>query len=143
MLKILVPVDGSEASLRAVDYVVNKTQRYKDGLDVHLINVQPPLPYGGQVSSLVGHHTIEEYHKEEGLKALEPARQKLDAAGVKYHYHIAVGEPAEVIAQYAKEHGIEQIVMGTRGRGAVSGMLLGSVATKVLALSEVPVVLVK
>lgn len=143
MLKILVPVDGSDASLRAVDYVVKKMQRYKDGLDIHLINAQPPLPYGGQVSSRIGHDKVDEYHKEEGMQALQPARQKLDAAGVKYHYHIAVGDPAEVIAKYAKEHGIEQIAMGTRGLGAVSGMLLGSVATKVLALSEVPVVLVK
>jgi nucleotide-binding universal stress UspA family protein len=54
-----------------------------------------------------------------------------------------VGEPAEKIVQYARENGCEQIFMGTHGRGAVSKVLLGSVASKVVALSDVPVVLVK
>lgn len=143
MLKLLVPVDGSDASQRAVDHVATKMQWYKDGAEIHLINAQPPLPYGGRVSSLISHDKVDEYHKEEGMTALQPARQKLDAAGIKYHYHIAVGEPAEVIVRYAKQHGVDQVVMGTRGRGAVSSVLLGSVATKVLAMSEVPVVLVK
>jgi len=74
---------------------------------------------------------------------LQPARAKLDAAGLKYQCHILVGEPAEKIVQYARENGCEQIFMGTHGRGAVSKVLLGSVASKVVALSDVPVVLVK
>ena len=143
MLKLLVPVDGSEASQRAADYVIRKMQLYKDGIDVHLLNVQPQLPYGGHVSSAVGHTAVDEYHKEEGAKALAPVRQKLDAAGIKYHYHIAVGDPAQVIARYTQERGIDQILMGRSGHGAVSDMLLGSVAAKALELVDVPVVLVK
>lgn len=143
MLKILVPVDGSDTSQRAVGHVISLTQLYKDGADIHLINVQPSLPFGGRVSAVVGHGNIEEYHREEGMKALQPARQMLDAAGVKYHYHIAVGDPAEVIAQYGKQHGIDQVVMGTNGRSAVASVLMGSVAKEVLAKALVPVVLVK
>ena len=143
MLKVLVPVDGSEISQRAIDHVMKNAENYKDKADLHLINVQPSLPFGGHVSSVVGHSTVEDYHKEEGEKALQAVRQKLDAAGIGYHCHIAVGEPAEVIVHYARQHAIEQIVMGTQGRGAVASALMGSVARDVLANSPVPVVLVK
>ena len=143
MLKLLMPVDGSQASQRAADHVIQKMQSYKDGLEIHLLNVQPPLPFGGHVSSVVGHTPVDQYHKEEGMKALALVRQKLDSAGIKYHYHIAVGDPAEVVARYTKERGIDQILMGRSGHATVSDMLLGSVATKVLELSDVPVLLVK
>ena len=140
-MKILVPTDGSETSLRAVDHVINKSQR--DALDMHLINVQPPLPYGARASSVVGHDNIEEYHRQEGLKCLEPAQHTLEAAGIKYHCHVAIGDPGAVIAKYAQEHGIDQIVIGTHGRGAVATVLMGSVAKEVLEKATVPVVLVK
>jgi nucleotide-binding universal stress UspA family protein len=140
MLKVLVPVDGSEQSQRTIDHLI-ATAQYKDGAEIHLINAQPPLP--GRATAAVGHANVEDYHREEGLKALKTAQERLDAAGVKYHCHIAVGDPAKVIVQYAKEHAIEQIVMGTHGRGAVASALMGSVAKEVLADSPVPVVLVK
>jgi nucleotide-binding universal stress UspA family protein len=143
MLKILVPADGSEPSQRAVEHLITSMSSYKDGADVHLINVQPPLPFGHRVSSVVGHGSIDDYHREEGQKALQPARQRLDAAGIKYHSHIAVGDPADVIVQYAKEHAVDQIVMGTHGHGRIATALMGSVAQKVLENAHVPVVLVK
>ena len=143
MMKVLVPVDGSETSQRAVDHVIANMQHQKDQADIHLINVQPPLPYGGQASSVVGHSSVDDYHREEGEKCLKAARQKLDGAGVKYHCHIAVGDPAEATVRYAQQHAVDQIVMGTHGRGAVASALMGSVAKEVLAKSSIPVVLVK
>lgn len=143
MLKLLLAVDGSDCSGRAVDHFIERMNWFKGGLEIHLLNVQNPIPYGNRVSSVVGHEKLQEYHQEEGLAALKQARAKLDKAGVKYHHHIGVGEPAEIIAQYAKEKGCDEIVMGTRGLGTVQGMLLGSVATKVIHLASVPVMLVK
>lgn len=140
MTKILVPVDGSAASMRAIDHLI-ATPQYKDGAEIHLINVQPPLP--GRAAAAVGHANVEEYHRDEGLKAMQPAQQKLDAAGVRYHSHISVGDAAKVIVQYAKEQAIDQIVMGTHGRSAVASVLMGSVAKEVLSCTHIPVVLVK
>jgi nucleotide-binding universal stress UspA family protein len=141
MLKMLVPLDGSESSIRAVDHLIKKFGWYKDGVEIHLLNVQHPFP--AHVASHLGHDKVQQYHREQGLAALADARKKLDAAGIKYHYHIGIGDEAEVICKYAKEKGVVQIFMGTRGLGSVSGLLLGSVATKVIHLTDAPVLLVK
>jgi nucleotide-binding universal stress UspA family protein len=143
MLKFLVPVDGSEPSIRAVERLAGHLGWFKEPVEVHLINVQPKVPYGGRAAAVVGRDKLDRYHEEEGTKALTPATQKLDAARVKYHRHIVVGDDAEEICRYAKDKGIDQIYMGTRGLGKVSGLVLGSVATKVVQLAPVPVLLVK
>lgn len=142
MLKMLVPVDGSASSDRAVDHLIRKSSRFKDPVEIHLLTVQPPI-VSGNVRMFISHEQLNEYYQEEGLKALKPARDKLDAAGLKYVFHIGLGDPAEVIARYAREKGCDQIFMGTRGMGSISNLLLGSVATKVIHLADVPVVLVK
>jgi len=139
----MVAVDGSEPSSRAVDHLIRQVGVLKEGAEIHLINVQHPLPYGGRVSSVVGHERIAQFHREEGMAALKGAMKKLDAAKIKYHHHIGVGAEAEVICQYAKDKGCDYILMGTRGLGSVSNLVLGSVANKVIHLSAVPVLLVK
>jgi len=62
---------------------------------------------------------------------------------VSYTEHVGVGEAAEFIAHYARDRNVDQIVIGTRGRGAVAELLLGSTARKVLHLVDEPVLLVK
>lgn len=141
MLRLLVPIDGSENSVRAVDYVLRTIGWYRDSVEVHLLNVQHPLP--GDVSMFIRGDQIKQYHQEEGAKALAPARAKLDAAKVPYVSQVIVGDAPEVIVKYAKEKRCDQICMGTRGLGHVAGMLLGSCTTKVIHLSHVPVLLVK
>ncbi|MEW5865134.1 MAG: universal stress protein [Pseudomonadota bacterium] len=137
--RVLVPVDGSECSNRAVEFLARKAKYYAEPLEVHLLNVQHPFP--GTIRGV--HRQAQEAHHEEGMKALAAARRILDEAGVPYQHHIAVGEPADTIVRYVKEKAVDQVVMGTHGRGAVVGLLLGSVASKVLQLVEVPVLLVK
>jgi YjbE family integral membrane protein len=141
-LRVLLPVDGSEESLRATDHLIKQSGVLRAPLEVHLLNVQIALRQG--VSSFVSGEQVESYHREEGEKALARARAKLDAAGVKYQAHVLVGEePGAVIARYAEENKCEQLVMGTRGLGSVAGALLGSAATQVISLVKVPVLLVK
>ena len=142
MKKILIPVDGSENSLRAVQSVINQAKDAAAQMEIHLLNVQPPV-ITGDVKMFVSQEAINAYYHDEGIKALASARAAFEAAGVPYVFHIGLGHVAETIAAYAKEKGCDQIVMGARSLGALTGLLLGSVTTKVVHLAEVPVTLVK
>lgn len=141
MTKILVPVDGSDSSANAVKAAI---QWFKDRgeLDLHVITVQPPI-LSGNVSRFVSAQTINDFYQEEGRKALSVVEPLLKDAGVKYQEEIITGQVAQTIAEYVKTHGIDNLIMGTRGLSPVSGLLLGSVTTKVLSLVNVPVTLVK
>lgn len=130
MLRFLVAVDGSAHAGRAVDRLLKQLGFYKERPEIHLLNVQLPLP--GDVTMFIPPRQIEKFHQKEGLKALASARAKLDGANVPYVFHIRVGDPASVIANYANEQSCDQIVMGTRGMGSVAGLVFGSVATKVV-----------
>ena len=141
MLKLLVPVDGSENSVRLAEYLVKWLQRLAEPAEVRLINVQPALH--GEIGMFLSKEQIRNYHHDEAIQALQAARDRLDQAHVPYTFHISVGDPAEVIVQFAREQQCDQIVMGTRGMGKFASLLLGSVASKVIQLAEIPVMLIK
>ncbi|HQT26770.1 MAG TPA: universal stress protein [Burkholderiales bacterium] len=138
---MLIPVDGSKAALRAVDHVIGTAGLYEGRVEVHLLNVQFPI-LSGNVRAFVSEGKIEEYYREEGMKALQEARDRLEAAGVACHVHIGVGNVAETVLRYAKETGCDQICMARSGMGTISGILLGSVAGKLAQVSDIPVLLV-
>lgn len=141
-MKILVPVDGSDCALRAIEYVIRNAALAKDATQVYLLNVQWNVA-AGNVKLFINQETINDYYREQGMAALQSARAALDAAALPYQYHISVGTPAEAIAQYASQQNVDQIVMGRQGQGRLHSLLLGSVVSKVLHLVECPVVLVK
>ena len=138
-MKILIPVDGSDNALRAVRHVLDTRHWYSTPIDVHLLNVQPPVA-SGAVKMFISKDQLQEYYEEEGQAALTKA---VRGAGLECHARVGIGDVAATIAGFAKSEGYDLIVMGTRGMGAVGNMVLGSVATKVIHLSPVPVQLVK
>ena len=141
-MKILLPVDGSECALRAVDQLISHSAWFRDMPEIHLLHVHAPIPIG-RVQAHVGKETLHAYYLEESQASLLEAQQKLDAAGCAHTTHIHVGQPAEVIAKLAAEQGCDLIVMGTHGRGGIAGLVTGSVANRVLHLASCPVLLVK
>lgn len=141
-MKVLIPVDGSANAVRAVEYVIAQAENLKNAPEVTLLNVQWKLDTGN-VKLFINQETINDYYREQGAAALAQARAKLDAAGLAYTYHVSVGSPAEGVVQYAQEHQIDQIVMSAHGQTTLSSLLLGSVASKVVHLSRIPVLLVK
>lgn len=140
MTNVLIPVDGSESSLNAVKKAIHWGK--KSDWSLHIINVQPPLVLANP-ALYVAADTIEEYYREAGLEIIAQIKPLLDASGVKYKSTITTGSAAHLIADYAKENDIDQIIMGTRGLGAVSGLFLGSVTTKIITLVDIPVTLIK
>jgi nucleotide-binding universal stress UspA family protein len=146
MPSVLVPVDGSDNSARAVEAACRQVA-HQPSVTVHLLNVQAPN-HSGVVRKYLSQDLIDKFHQEEGETALRSARARLDDADIAYTSHVEVGDVAQTIARYVRELHCDQVIMGTRGLGsggiaAISGLLLGSIATKVLHLVEVPVTLVK
>ena|SRR5689334_20689403 len=142
-MKILIAVDGSEHSLDTVQYSIKHARWYREALDVELLYVQPPLPYEGRAGAVVGQEQVRRYYQEEGEAALAKPRELLEAAGIHYTPHTLVGPVAESIVQLAKQLNCDQIVIGTHGMTAAATVLMGSVATRVLSLSTIPVLLVR
>lgn len=135
---ILVPIDGSQNALRALKHAA---ERIRNSAHSHLLllNVQPAMPS----SRLVSRAMINEHHARMAEEALAPARKLVERLGVTYDCYSKVGDPAAEISTFAEKTRSVEIVMGTRGLGRVRGLLLGSVATKVISLAKVPVTLVK
>lgn len=141
-IKIILPVDGSACSLRAVDQLIVHIGWFREVPEIHLLHVHPPIPIGG-VLAHIDKETLHAHYLEESQSALLAAQNTLDAAGRFHTTHIHVGQPAEVIARLASELACDMIVMGTHGHGAVAGLITGSVANRVLQQAKCPVLLVK
>ena len=142
MLRVLVPIDGSENALRALRHIITTRDLYREPIELHLLNVQIAVA-SGAVKMFINKQQLNDYYREEGTKALAAARALLDQAGIGYQHHIGVGEIATTIVGYATDKHCQQIVMGSRGGGGFSGVLLGSTAIRVVQLTDVPVLLVK
>lgn len=141
-MKILLPVDGSDCSLRAVDHLIAHSAWFRDVPEVHLLHVHPPIPIG-RVQAHVGKETLHGYYLEESQSHLLAAQQKLDASTLAYTTHAHVGQPAEVIARMASDLNCDLIILGSHGRSGVAGIVMGSVANRTLHLASCPVLLVK
>ena len=142
MLKALVPVDGSDCSLAAVRHVI-KLVRDREPLDIHLLNAQPP--FHGDVTAFVAPSVVRDFHADESEKALAPARALLAAAGIAYSTHAVVGHAAQAIVDWARKLGCDKVIMGTRGHGAVTQLLIGSVTHETIRRMDasIPITLVK
>ena len=143
MSRILVAVDGSSHSTKVAKAVIEQASAYKQQPDLHLAYVHLPVPTLGGLIKPVGHEALQRYYLEEGEDALRAAKKLFDRAKLPCQLHVMVGPVAETLAAEAKKLKCDMIVMGTHGMGAMSGLLLGSVATKTVHLARCPVMLIR
>jgi nucleotide-binding universal stress UspA family protein len=141
-MKILFATDGSPCALAALKSLLGKLDRFRAPLEIVLLNVHPPLPYRA-AAGWVGAEAVARYYAEEGEAALADSRRVLEAGNVVFATVRSVGDAAHEIVAEAASAGCEFIAMGTQGHGALANLVIGSVTTKVLALSTVPVLLLK
>lgn len=142
-MKFLVAVDGSPASLRAVNLAIEFTT-VRQQASMVLLNVQN-LPMLGltEAAGIIPAAWIEEEEERVGEEVLKGPMAACQAAGVLFTARSERGAPAATIDQIARAENVDHIIMGTRGLGSIRGLLVGSVATQVLHLVDVPVTLVK
>lgn len=143
MRRLLVAYDGSDNSKRALQYVVDLARDTGMALQIHVVNVQhEPIIYGEYVTSAM----IDELNNSLMAKSrsvLDEAAAMLQAGGLTCETHTQLGNVAEQINDAVKRLGCDTVVMGTRGLGSFTGLVLGSVASRVIHEVSVPVVLVK
>jgi nucleotide-binding universal stress UspA family protein len=134
---ILLAVDGSEYSHRAIEYARSLTELY--GANLWLVHVF------SNTSDLLGYEDFEKLYakrKSAGQAVLDSAKKILGSTTFKVHEELLEGSEAEAILSTAENNQVDLIVMGTRGFGAVKGLLVGSVSRKVIHLSNCPVMVV-
>ncbi len=141
-MKLLVACDGSKTSLRAVRHAIKLAVSLTGTTRISLISVHDDIALR-YASRFVGKDTIEEYLRDESETDLAAARKALDKAGIAHDMIIRRGHVAAEIADAAARGRFDMIVMGSKGRGSLAGLLVGSVATRVIELSAVPTLLVK
>lgn len=142
-MKILVAVDGSKPSLKAVQLLVDHSDWYRSPPEVELVTVHLPVPQLPRMGIAVSKTQVERYYREESEAALAAAKKKLAGAGIPYQARLLVGPVAETIVQHAKDKRCDLIYIGSRGMTAVGKALIGSTASKVLHIAETPVLLVR
>lgn len=141
MLKFLIPIDGSEQSERAVKHVI-RLAGCPESVKLYLLNVRE-WTKSWEVGRFLNKQEIARMQQSEGEVDLRSARALLDQAGVDYEASVVAGPVAQTIANFAQQQGCDHIFMGSHGRGGLAGLLLGSVATKVIHLTRLPVTVVK
>ena len=142
-MKILVATDGSKPSLHAAKYAARLIGQLSPGdHSITLLNVHDDAAFA-HAKSFVGSQAVADYLKETGEKELRPALRVLDKAGVPHSIAQRTGHISREIVDCAKSGRFDLIVMGAKGRAAFADLLLGSVAQRVLATADTPVLLVK
>lgn len=142
MKRILVPCDGSDNALRAVRYAATQATASRQPVEVELLHVLEPVTVATLASAL-SEEKLDSRFPAGAQRALQPATEILEQAGVAYRVHCRLGAPAPQIDAQARESGCDAVIMGTRGMGPIASIVLGSVANQVVNLSDVPVTLVK
>ena len=140
-MKILLPIDGSEYSKNAIDFVASRTTVLGNNPTIELLNIQVPLP--ARASRLVGREALDRYYEEEADKVFTSARKVLKRDNITVTEAYRIGAPDEMIAQEADKLPADLIVMGSRGLTSLKGLIMGSVTTGVLARTKCPVLLLR
>ncbi|MDM0045059.1 universal stress protein [Variovorax dokdonensis] len=140
-MKILLAVDGSEYTQRMLDYL--GTHKESLGANSSYVVLTAVFPVPPHPASFLSGPVLRGYYDDEARKVLDPIRAYLGQHGFAAEYAHRVGRPADEICAFAEQGGFDLIVMGSHGHGALGNLVLGSVATQVLARCSTPVMLVR
>jgi nucleotide-binding universal stress UspA family protein len=141
-VKILLAVDGSSYTKKMLAYISTHAELFgQAGNDFHAFTVEPAVP--PRARSALGSEVVNQYYAEDSEKTLAPVCKFLARHGIDAKSSYKVGHAGEEIAAMANKGKFDMVVMGSHGHGALASLMMGSVASRVLANCEVPVLLVR
>jgi len=142
MMKLLIAIDGSDQARRAIE-AAGRLAKHGASVEAVLVHVRESPAYYGELPPF-DFQSIESGLRQRQAELLEAALAQARSIGLQpVTTQAAEGQAAQEIVRLAAERGVDCIVMGTRGMNALGGLLLGSVAQRVVHLASVPVMLVK
>lgn len=139
-MKILLAVDGSPYTKKMLAYLATH-ELFTQGNEYTVFTVQPMLP--PRARAAVGKEIVEQYYTDETEKILAPVTKFLLRHGIDAKTSWKVGHAGEAIAKFADSGKFDLLIMGSHGHGTLVNLVMGSVATAVLAHCKVPVLLVR
>jgi nucleotide-binding universal stress UspA family protein len=147
--KIIVPIDGSEHSDRALDYALDLAEKYS--AEIKLLSVAQPVVATGPMfltqtmlspaSTTMYVKEIEAAHEKMLANAFKKAKET--KPNINISKQLVNGRPADKIVEIANEEKFDVIVMGSRGTGGIKEFFLGSLSDRVADEARCPVLLVK
>lgn len=141
-MKILLAIDGSSYTKQMLAYLVEHKELFANAAQEYtLMTVVAPLPT--RVNAALTKEVILKYYADEADKITEPVFKFLAMHDIHPRIISKVGAPGQIIAQVAEDEKFHLVVMGSHGHGALGNLVMGSVATQVLANCRVPVLLVR
>jgi len=140
-MKILAAVDGSSYSKRMLAYLAAHDEWLGAQHDYTLLTAVNALP--PRAVSALDKTTVKGFYDETAEKVFKPLRSFFEKQRIKASFVSKVGPAAEVIAEAATKGGYDLVIMGSHGHGTLANLVMGSVATKVLANCGTPVLLIR
>ncbi|WP_372657403.1 universal stress protein [Hydrogenophaga sp.] len=140
-MKILLAVDGSTFTKKMLAYLTTHDELFGPHNQFTLFTAQSPLP--PRARAAVGADIANGYYAEAAEKVTAPVLKFLQRHGMEPKVVHKVGAPGELIAKTASAGKFDLVMMGSHGHGALGNLVMGSVATQVLAHCKTPVLLVR
>lgn len=140
-MKILLAVDGSAYSKKMLAYLATHEDMFSKEHAYTVFTAQPALPTRARAA--VGKEAVDGYYADESEKVIAPVTKFLLRHGISAKSVWKVGQAGALIAKLAEDGKFDMVVMGSHGQGAWANLVMGSVATQVLAHCGVPVLMVR
>ena len=140
-MKILLAVDGSSHTQRLIDYLAAQPEWRRADHAYTVMHCVPSVPPGA--ASMLGAQDLKTYYDDQAETVFAPIRAVLAEKGIEAVFVAKVGHAGDIIASEAEAGGFDLVMMGSHGHSALGKLVLGSIATRVMAQCEVPVLLVR